>query len=383
MVKNDHFIISTKVYFNKGSMQTLACLEGRCALVVSDSIMDELGYLKKAQDYLKQAGIESVAFTGVKPDPDISVVASGVELYEKCNADVLVALGGGSCIDTAKAILYFVWQRRKAMGEKFTKPCFVAIPTTSGTGSEVTNFSVISANGTKNVLIDELIGPDVALLDSICIQHVPKSVIADTGLDVLTHALEAYVSTDATDFTDALAEKTAELIFGHLKKLYDDPRNDDARDRVQNASCMAGIAFTNSNLGITHSLAHALGAEFHLPHGRANALLMEAVIAYNADIAGTANNYAAWKYQKMAAELNLPARTPREGTVSLLRAIAQLKRELGVPQSIEATGRVEADKFEAALTKMAEDAMNDRCTPTNPVVPTKADLIALYRKCFK
>lgn len=382
MVKNDHFIIKTKVYFNKGSMQTLRCLEGRYALVVSDSIMEELGYLKQAQDYLKEAGIASATFTDVKPDPDVSIVAAGVQAYEACHADVLVALGGGSVIDTAKAILYFVWQRYKARGERFDKPCFVAIPSTSGTGSEVTNFSVISANGAKNVLIDEFIAPDVALLDSVCIQHVPKAVIADTGMDVLVHALEAYVSADATDFTDALAEKTAELIFGHLKKLYDDPANDDARDRVQNASCMAGIAFTNSNLGITHSLAHALGAEFHLPHGRSNALMIEAVIEYNADIAGSANNYAAWKYQKMAAELNLPARTPREGTVSLIRAIEQLKRDLGIPDGIHATGKVDPELFEKVVEDMAEDALNDRCTPTNPVQPTKKDLVRLYRKSF-
>lgn len=382
MVNNDHFIIKTKVYFNKGSMQMLRCLDGHCALVVSDGIMQELGYLQMAQDYLKEAGITSATFTGVKPDPDVNVVAAGVDAYEACHADLLVALGGGSVIDTAKAILYFVWQRKKAKGEHFEKPCFVAIPSTSGTGSEVTNFSVITANGTKNVLIDEFIGPDVALLDSMCIQHVPKAVIADTGMDVLVHALEAYVSTDATDFTDALAEKTAELIFGHLKKLYDDPSNDDARDRVQNASCMVGIAFTNSNLGITHSLAHALGAQFHLPHGRANAMMVEAVIEYNADISGTANNYAAWKYQKMAAELNLPARTPREGTVSLLRAIEQLKRDLGIPQGIHATGKVDPELFEKAVEDMAEEAMHDRCTPTNPIQPTKKDLVRLYRKSF-
>ena len=382
MIKNDHFFIKTKVYFDKGSMQMLRCLKGHCALVVSDSIMKELGYLDKARQYLKEAGIGSAEFTDVRPDPDANVVAAGVEAYEGCNADVLVALGGGSVIDTAKAILYFVWQRHQARGERFEKPCFVAIPTTSGTGSEVTNFSVITANGTKNVLVDEFIAPDIAILDSICIQHVPPSVIADTGLDVLVHALEAYVSTDATDFTDALAEKTTELIFGHLKKLYDNPANADARDRVQNASCMAGIAFTNSNLGITHSLAHALGAEFHLPHGRANALVMEAVIAYNADLSGTANNYAAWKYQMMAKELNLPARTPREGVVSLMQAIAKLKRELGIPMGIHATGKVDPQLFEQAVENMAEDALHDRCTPTNPVRPTKEDLVRLYRESF-
>ena len=191
MIQNDHFIIKTKVYFNKGSMQMLRCMKGHCALVVSDGIMQELGYLKMAQGYLKDAGINSAAFTGVKPDPDVNVVAAGVEAYESCNADLLVALGGGSVIDTAKAILYFVWERHKAKGEKFEKPCFVAIPSTSGTGSEVTNFSVISANGAKNVLIDEFIAPDVALLDSTCIRNLPKAVIADTGMDVLVHALEA------------------------------------------------------------------------------------------------------------------------------------------------------------------------------------------------
>lgn len=205
MIKNDHFIIKTKVYFDKGSMQMLRCMQGHCALVVSDSIMKELGYLDQARGYLKEAGIGSTAFTDVRPDPDVSIVAKGVEAYEACHADMLVALGGGSVIDTAKAILYFVWQRQKAAGQKFEKPCFIAIPSTSGTGSEVTNFSVITAEGSKNVLIDEFIAPDVALLDSICIQHVPPAVIADTGMDVLVHALEAYVSTDATDFTDALA----------------------------------------------------------------------------------------------------------------------------------------------------------------------------------
>ena len=382
MIQNDHFIIKTKVYFNKGSMQMLRCMKGHCALVVSDGIMQELGYLKMAQGYLKDAGINSAAFTGVKPDPDVNVVAAGVEAYESCNADLLVALGGGSVIDTAKAILYFVWERHKAKGEKFEKPCFVAIPSTSGTGSEVTNFSVISANGAKNVLIDEFIAPDVALLDSTCIRNVPKAVIADTGMDVLVHALEAYVSKDATDFTDALAEKTAELIFGHLKKLYDDPANDNARDRVQNASCIAGVAFTNANLGITHSMAHALGAQFHLPHGRANALVMESVIQYNADLAGTANNYAAWKYRMMAERLNLPARTPREGTVSLLYAIRKLKREIGIPQGIQATGKVDPELFEKAVEGKAEEAMHDRCTPTNPTSPTKEDIIRLYRESF-
>lgn len=355
--------------------------------------METLGYLQKSVEHLKLAGISSTVFTDVYPDPDIKLVADGIKAFQESNCDILVAIGGGSCIDTAKGILYFA---SKLAGQavpdnlsiscdpgnsNFIKPLFIAIPSTSGTGSEVTDFSVITADSGKVCIVDEFITPDIALLDSTCIQHVPQKVVTDTGIDVLVHALEAYVSVKATDFTDALAEKAIKLIFENLETLHKDVKNSNARDRVQNASCMAGMAFTNTNLGINHSLAHALGSTFHIPHGRANALLIEAVIEYNSDLNGSAKGWGAVRYAKLAEILQLPARTPREGTVSLMNAVTKLKKALGIESGIRSVG-INATDFDHSLTAMAETALSDRCTPTNPKKPAIEDLIKIYRKCF-
>jgi alcohol dehydrogenase class IV len=261
------------------------------------------------------------------------------------------------------------------------KPLFIAIPSTSGTGSEVTDFTVITSEGSKVVIVDEFIAPDIAILDSTCIQHVPPRVVVDTGIDVLVHAIEAYVSTNATDFTDALAEKAIKLIFENIETLYKNPADPDARDPVQNASCMAGMAFTNTSLGINHSLAHALGATFHISHGRSNAILLNAVIEYNSDLKGSANGYAAKRYAKLATILQLPARTPREGTVNFMLAIDKLKKVLGVETNIRALS-VNQKEFENALDHMSKTAMLDRCTPTNPRKPSNKDLIDIYQKCY-
>jgi alcohol dehydrogenase class IV len=377
----DKFKLRSKVYFNKESMQLLEQIKGSRAFIVSDSIMETLGYLQTAVDYLNKAGISSIVFSGVRPDPDVNVITEGLKLYEKSDADVLVALGGGSAIDTAKGILYFSWKLKGVAGGEMKKPLFIAIPSTSGTGSEVTDFTVITSEGSKVVIVDEFIAPDIAILDSTCIQHVPPRVVVDTGIDVLVHAVEAYVSTNATDFTDALAEKAVKLIFENIEKLYKNPKDPDARDRVQNASCMAGMAFTNTSLGINHSLAHALGATFHISHGRSNAILISAVIEYNSDLRGSANGYAAERYAKLATLLQLPSRTSREGTVNLIQAVDRLKKVLGVETNIQALG-VDPKEFEFALDHMSETAMLDRCTPTNPRKPSKEELISIYQKSY-
>ncbi|MCB2290785.1 iron-containing alcohol dehydrogenase [Clostridium sp. CS001] len=377
----DKFKLKSTVYFNKESMQLLEQIKGSRAFIVSDSIMEKLGYLQTAVDYLTKAGISSIVFSGVRPDPDVNVITEGLKLYEKSDADVLVALGGGSAIDTAKGILYFSWKLKSAAGDEVKKPLFIAIPSTSGTGSEVTDFTVITSEGSKVVIVDEFIAPDIAILDSTCIQHVPHRVVVDTGIDVLVHAIEAYVSTSATDFTDALAEKAVKLIFENIETLYKDPKDPNARDRVQNASCMAGMAFTNTSLGINHSLAHALGATFHISHGRSNAILLSAVMEYNSDLRGSANSYAAQRYAKLATILQLPARTPREGTVNFIQAVDRLKKVLGVETNIRALG-VDQKEFENALKPMSETAILDRCTPTNPRKPSNEDLIGIYQKCY-
>ncbi|KJF27414.1 alcohol dehydrogenase [Clostridium aceticum] len=377
----DKFILKSKVYFNTQSLQLLKQITGSRAFIVADSIMETLGYLEKTVDYLSEAGISSEVFSGVRPDPDVKVIAEGLKLYKESAADVLVAIGGGSAIDTAKGILYFAWKFGSIEGVEIKKPLFIAIPSTSGTGSEVTDFSVITCEGEKVCIVDEFIAPDIAILDSTCIQHVPQRVVVDTGIDVLVHAIEAYVSTKATDFTDALAEKAIKLIFENLETLYIDINNDDAKDHVQNASCMAGMAFTNTGLGINHSLAHAFGGAFHISHGRSNALLLKAVMEFNADLAGSANGYAAQKYAKLATILQLPARTSREGTVNFMLAVEKLKKSLGIEDNMRTLG-IEEREFENLLEQMAETAMLDRCTPTNPKQPSKEDLIQIYRKCY-
>lgn len=377
--KFDEFKLKSDIYSNMQSIHLLEQISGSKAFIVSDPIMEELGYLQKAIDCLNKAGISSVTFTDVSPDPDTKVVAAGMKVYQQSNADVIVAIGGGSTIDAAKGIMYFAWNMIGTTDKE--KPMFIAIPSTSGTGSEVTNFTVITSGDEKVCVVDDFIAPDIAILDSTCIQHVPKHVVADTGIDALIHAIEAYVSPKATDFTDALAEKSVKLIFDNIVDVYNDTKSSLARDRVQNASCMAGVAFTNTGLGINHSLAHAFGGLFRISHGRSNALFVDKVIEYNAELRGSANGYAAKKYAQLAKILQLPARTYREGVSNFIQAINDLKNTLGVEEKISEL-EIDEIKFENAIESMAETALHDRCTPTNPRQPSKEDLIHIYQRSY-
>lgn len=375
------FEIKPKIYFDEGSLEYLREIKSKNAFILSDSIMEKLGYLKQAVDYLESAGVQCDVFTEIKPEPDVMAVMNALEHYMEHHGHTVIALGGGSAMDTAKAMIYFLHQAVSKTGRSFDKPQFIAIPTTSGTGSEVTDFSVITINGKKTALIDGLMAPDIAILDSTCTKSLPPHVIADTGLDALVHAVEAYVSNKATDCTDALAEKAVYMICHNLVRFYRNPEDKDARECIQRASCLAGMAFTNANLGITHSMAHAFGGTFHLSHGRSNALLMEAVIEYNANLRETSDQKVAAKYGQLARVLGLPARTTREGYVNFLQAVHQLKRDLGIQSSIKAAG-IKEDEFMAAAETMAQQAMADRCTPSNPRTPTKEDIIAIYKAAY-
>lgn len=373
------FSLTTRVVFEENVIERLDEITGICAIVVHDPIMEKMGFCAKAEQALRRGKFTGIIFEKVNPEPDAELVARCLCAYEEAKADTIIAMGGGAAIDTAKAIIYFC--RMLGNGAK-KRPLFVAIPTTAGTGSEVTNFSVITANEKKNVLIDGSIAPDVAYLDTQYLVSLPNTVIADTGIDALVHAIESYVSSGATDYTDALSKRAVELIFHWLKPMYDNPSDPTAREHMLNASCMAGMAFTNSNLGINHSLAHAMGARFHIAHGRANALLLPAVIAYNAGLSGSSNTPAAEKYRQLAAALSLPARTTREGVSQLISALQRLMLALHMPETVEKLGSVSNEDFEAAVFDMAETAMNDRCTSGNPVVPNKEDLIWLYRQAY-
>lgn len=376
------FSIKPTVYFNRGSLEYLKELDGNRALIVTDGMMEQLGFSDKVSKVLMEKGIKSSVFSDIQPDPSIKMIVDGMKKIEESFPDIVIAVGGGSVIDTTKGILYSFWKMRESKGKEFKKPTFIAIPSTSGTGSEVTSFSVIKIGEEKLALVDEWMIPDVAILDPIFVESVPPKITADTGMDVLCHALEAYVSTNANDFTDALAEKVVKIVFDYLLDAYRNGSNKEAREKMHNASCMAGMSFTNASLGINHSLAHALGGIFHIPHGRANALLLPHIVAYNADLKGGANNLAAKKYAYLSKLLNLPSNTPEEGTRNLITAIRVLSKEMGIPSGI-CDMNIEKEKFYNSIDALATLALNDSCTVTNPIKPSKEDIKKIYEEVFQ
>lgn len=375
----NEFLIKPKIHFGEDALLALNSLSGRSAFLVTDQAMVKFGFAGQVTRLLHQQQIRCRQYDDVASDPDISAIVGGMKLMDDDYPDLVIALGGGSVIDAAKAVMYALWHCRKDSGR--TKPCFVAIPTTSGTGSEVTSFSVIKSRSEKLVLVDEFMLPDVTILDPQLVKSVPASITADTGMDVLCHALEAYVSRKASDFSDAMAEKVVQLVFNHLLICYQQGSDLHAREKMHHASCMAGMAFTNASLGITHSLAHAVGGMFGLPHGRANALLMAQVVAFNADVDGRCDTPAAYKYADLARLLGLPSASVRDGVNSLLVAIETLKQEMQLPANLQAAG-VDEHRFQVCLNELANQALHDSCTPTNPRKVNAADLERLFCRAY-
>lgn len=373
------FLLKPRIRFGQDALSTLAEVPAHNVLLVTDQAMVKFGLAARVTQILRQRGITFQVWDDVVADPDIATVVRGMKRMDNSYPDLVIALGGGSVIDAAKAVIFALAQTRPNDSRK--PPCFVAIPTTSGTGSEVTSFSVVKAHSEKLVLVDPSLLPDIAILDPTLVASVPPAITADTGMDVLCHALEAYVSRAASDFSDALAEKVVQQVFRYLPTCWRDGKDLVAREKMHNASCMAGMAFTNASLGITHSLAHALGGVFRVPHGRANALLMAEVVAWNADFHGQCDTDAARKYARLAQLLDLPAQTPREGVASLLVAIAALKDEMQMPAGIKDTG-VETADFDDRLADMVSQALRDSCTPTNPRTPDAQALTELYRRAW-
>lgn len=402
------FKVPPKIYFEYGALQYLANLKGNRAMIITDPFMIKLKYVDKVLYQLKKTGMDYRIFSEVEPDPSVATVEKGCRAMHEFQPDVIIALGGGSAIDAAKGMwllyespetsfrdlrLKFADIRKRVfrfppLGKKAT---FVAIPTTSGTGSEVTAFTVIT-DKTKDVkypLADYALTPDIAILDPELVRTVPKAVTADTGMDVLTHAIEAYVSVMASDYTDALAEKAIKLVFKYLPLAYQDGENKEAREKMHNASCLAGMAFTNAFLGLNHSMAHILGAKFHLPHGRANAILLPYVIKYNAE---KPSKFAAFpqyesykapeRYAEIARFLGLPAATTEEGVASLIQAVRDLARQLEMPLSLKEAG-IDRHAFKREVAAMADIAFNDQCTGANPRMPLVAEIEALYLEAYE
>ncbi|UOE92541.1 bifunctional acetaldehyde-CoA/alcohol dehydrogenase [Alkalihalobacillus sp. LMS39] len=405
------FKVPPKIYFEKYSTQYLQKMPNISrALIVTDPGMVKLGYVDKVLYYLRKRPdyVHCEIFSDVEPDPSIETVMKGAEMMRSFEPDVVIALGGGSAMDAAKGMWLFYEHPEtefNGLKQKFLdirkrvfkypklgeRAQFVAIPTTSGTGSEVTSFSVITdkKNNVKYPLADYELTPDVAIIDPQFVMTVPPHITADTGMDVLTHAIEAYVSIMANDYTDGLAMKAIQLVFEYLPRAYRNGNDEVAREKIHNASTIAGMAFANAFLGINHSLAHKLGAEFHIAHGRSNAILMPHVIRFNATKPKKFTAFPKYehfiadkRYAEIAKVLGLPAKTTEEGVESLIQAVIKLGKELNIPMSIAANG-VDKKEFDSKIDLLADRAFEDQCTTANPKLPLVTELAEVYRQAYK
>ncbi|MNH96102.1 Aldehyde-alcohol dehydrogenase [compost metagenome] len=405
------FKVPDKIYFEKGATQYLAKMPDITRVaIITDPMMVKLGYVERVEHYLRQrqTPVAIEVFSEVEPDPSTTTVEKGTAMMNRFQPDCIIALGGGSPMDAAKGMWLF-YEHPDAdfngLKQKFmdirkrvykfpklgNKAKFVAIPTTSGTGSEVTSFAVITdkttANNTKYPLADYELTPDVAIIDPEFVYSLPKTAVADTGMDVLTHAIEAYVSVMASDYTDGLAIKAIQLVFQYLEKsaLQGDKL---AREKMHNASTLAGMAFANAFLGINHSLAHKWGGQYHTAHGRTNAILMPHVIRYNAKKPTKFASFPKYshfvadeRYAEIARILGLPARTTEEGVTSLINAIRDMNKKLGIEESFQALGFDPKD-FESRVDYLADRAFEDQCTTANPKLPLVSELADVYRNAF-
>lgn len=382
------FTVAPLIAYGESALQRLKAMGTKRVLIVTDAGMVQFGIADKITAELDLAGISWEIFSEVEPNPSIETVLSILKKMMAVSPDTIIGLGGGSPIDAAKGALYFATKlaaQLSAVAEA-KKPYFVAIPTTSGTGSEVTSYSVLTdvKAKTKLALADDSMLPDLAILDPEMTKTLPKGVIADTGMDVLTHATEAFVSKERNAYTNALAKSAIQDVFKHLEANYNEPVVLVHRESMQNASCMAGIAFNNSSLGINHSLAHALGGRFHMAHGKVNAILMPYVIRFNGCKVRAAknNDYSPLKYyQELAFSLGLPSDTPEMGTESYALAVEILKDKLGIPKSLKDYG-IDETLFKEAVETLATQAMADICTPGNPVAVTHRQLVRLLETAY-
>ena len=402
------FRIPPKVYFKFGCLPVALrdIQERQRAFIVTDKPLFDLGMCDRVTQVLEDMGLKYEIFHDVEPDPSLDTVMRGVEAMNQFEPDVIIPIGGGSPMDAAK-IMWLMYEHPETDFESLAmrfmdirkrvyelpplgkRAMLVAIPTTSGTGSEVTPFAVVTDNrtGMKYPLADYALTPHIAIIDPELVLHMPKALTAFGGLDALTHAIEAYVSVLASDFTNGHALEAIRLIFKYLPSAYENGANDPkAREKVHYAATMAGMAFANAFLGVCHSLAHKLGSTFHVPHGLANALLISHVIRYNATDAPFKQAIfpqykypnAKYRYARIADHLGLGGDTEDEKVDLLIAAIEELKHRLNIPDSIHDVIPEVDKRFYAEVEEMAENAFDDQCTGANPRYPMIKELKELY-----
>ncbi|MBQ6820754.1 MAG: bifunctional acetaldehyde-CoA/alcohol dehydrogenase [Clostridium sp.] len=408
------FRVPEKIYFKYGclpvALEELSDMGKKKAFIVTDRVLFDMGYTNKVTEVLEKNGIQFKVFSDVEPDPTLKCAKAGAKEMLDFNPDIIIALGGGSAMDAAKImwVMYehpevnfhdlamtFMDIRKRiykfpAMGNK---AMMVAIATSAGTGSEVTPFAVITDEntGVKYPLADYELTPDMAIVDAELMMTSPKGLTACAGIDVLVHSIEAYVSIMASEYTNGLALEAIRLVFKYLPDAYNEgTTNVKAREKMAHASCMAGMAFSNAFLGVTHSMAHKLGAFHHLPHGMANSLLMNEVIKFNATDAPTKQaafaqyKYpnASWRYARIADHLGLGGNTEEEKVELLIKAVEELQDKLNMPKTIKDAG-VSESKFYESLDEMVEQAFDDQCTGANPRYPLMSELKEMYINAFE
>lgn len=372
------FRVPKDIVFGEGALEYLASLEGkRATLVTGGSSMKRFGFLDEVQKNLEKAGMKVSIVDGVEPNPSVETVIRGGREMREFNPDWIIAIGGGSALDAAKIMwVYYEYPDTKfedLVAGKFpklrTKAKFIAIPSTSGTASEITAFSVITdtENHIKYPLVSYEITPDIALLDAKLPAKMPAHITANTGMDVMTHAVEAYVSTNATSYTDPLAMEAIKLVYHRLPVAYAEGDNMKAREDMHNASTIAGMAFTNSSLGLVHSLAHKIGGEFGITHGLANAILMPYIVEYNMK--------ATDKFAEIEKQL---------GVKDFVEALKALNKRVGIPTTLKEVDEVEIseEKFNEVLDRMSKNAFEDPCTLTNPRQSSVEDVKEIYKSAF-
>ena len=379
------FTLPRDLYHGKGSLEALKTLEGKKAIIcVGGGSMKRNGFLQKAEDYLKEAGMEVKLFEGIESDPSVETVMKGAAVMTEFEPDWIVAIGGGSPIDAAKAM----WIKYEYPDTTFEDMCkvfglpklrkkahFCAVSSTSGTATEVTAFSIITdyEKGIKYPIADFEITPDVAIVDPELAETMPVKLVAHTGMDAMTHAIEAYVSTANCDYTDPLALHAMEMIQANLVKSYNGDMA--ARDSMHNAQCLAGMAFSNALLGIVHSMAHKTGAAFstgHIPHGCANAIYLPYVIKYNAK-----DKVAASRYAEIARRMGLPGTSEKALINSLCAKIDEFNAKMNIPKTLKEFG-INEEEFKEKLDKIAELAVGDACTGSNPRAIDPATMARLF-----
>ncbi|MFA9376805.1 MAG: 1-propanol dehydrogenase PduQ [Lachnotalea sp.] len=378
------FDIKTKIYFGENALDRLTQIPYKRVMVITDPFVVQSGMIKLITYRLEEGSSEYEVFSDVVPDPPIDKIVVGVKALLEYKPEVIIAVGGGSAIDSAKSIKKFAID----IGNLGDIP-LIAIPTTSGTGSEVTSFAVISdpQNQVKYPLVSDQLIPSEAILDAELVRSVPPAITADTGMDVLTHAIEAYVSINNNEFSAALAEKSIEICGVWLLRAYLDGNDMHARQKLHVASCLAGLAFNSASLGLNHGMAHPLGANFHIPHGRANAMLLPHIIEYNSDInihSKSKQEYlpAVKKYCNIAKLLGLNNFNQITTVRALVNWIQFMLKEMNIPISMSQTGKVTEADYMAKIDVLADAALADACTVTNPRVPSRAQVKEIYRNLW-